>query len=658
MDTRGAFNMGTPQSASVIADLESSIKRINTLIVGMKSNANEFFNNIKMGTSQLNGVSGNANGTSQNQVAVTPPINNNLPPIYANGSTGGGRGGGGFVGNALNALGGNNPRFNAAMAGGALVGSALPSTQSAVEYQLLTQRASFYGMGGGTYAGATALQNQVGRGGTIINPQDAANALLTAQAGGLSGPNFNQQMQGISNLSNFTPGLGVNQVAQAAVTMQQPRAVNLMLGMGIQIRNPETGAMNPPDQIINQIWNKINAQKIGSAALSENDIRISLQPGNSLDAMMNTLYGNDPVTRQVISDGLIAKARSGGGALNKATALSTGATTSAALAQSNKQYQSQVTLSNTAPTAAAGFTAGTNIVSGLQSFVNASTGLTNIIAGLAGIKGFVNPVATGVGGFFSKATSLLNGLLKAEGGPVGGQSPYIVGERGPELFVPKSDGVIIPNHMIGNPHRADGGPVKGPADFAKMLLQGLGAPATAQNIANVTMWEGKEGGNWNNTAKYNPLNTSYQLPGSMNFNGGNSAGVQAYQSWEQGLQATIGTLTGKNAGARGYTNIVNLLKSGTSTQAEFLKALQGSSWDAGHYGGGTSSSAGGSSVQTLADYLTQSSGNMSAPNTGGNVNYGGVTIQINGSNIDAKTLANTVVKTLQDQQLLSKAAKK
>lgn len=39
--------------------------------------------------------------------------------------------------------------------------------------------------------------------------------------------------------------------------------------------------------------------------------------------------------------------------------------------------------------------------------------------------------------------------LRAEGGPVSGGSPYIVGERGPELFVPGASGAIVPNHAMG-----------------------------------------------------------------------------------------------------------------------------------------------------------------------------------------------------------------
>jgi len=41
------------------------------------------------------------------------------------------------------------------------------------------------------------------------------------------------------------------------------------------------------------------------------------------------------------------------------------------------------------------------------------------------------------------------GGFKATGGPVLGNTPYIVGERGPELFVPKTAGTIVPNDMMG-----------------------------------------------------------------------------------------------------------------------------------------------------------------------------------------------------------------
>ena len=51
---------------------------------------------------------------------------------------------------------------------------------------------------------------------------------------------------------------------------------------------------------------------------------------------------------------------------------------------------------------------------------------------------------TGTGG------GLLGGLLpRALGGPVSAGSPYLVGERGPELFMPSRGGSIIPNNALG-----------------------------------------------------------------------------------------------------------------------------------------------------------------------------------------------------------------
>jgi hypothetical protein len=50
-------------------------------------------------------------------------------------------------------------------------------------------------------------------------------------------------------------------------------------------------------------------------------------------------------------------------------------------------------------------------------------------------------------GFFSFLTGGIG--KRAMGGPVTGGSPYIVGERGPELFVPGRSGSIVPNHELG-----------------------------------------------------------------------------------------------------------------------------------------------------------------------------------------------------------------
>ena len=71
-------------------------------------------------------------------------------------------------------------------------------------------------------------------------------------------------------------------------------------------------------------------------------------------------------------------------------------------------------------------------------------------AATAAILSFIFPV-TGVGGavgFQNIFSSLLG--FRANGGPVSGNSPYIVGERGPELFVPSVSGRVVPNNQMGS----------------------------------------------------------------------------------------------------------------------------------------------------------------------------------------------------------------
>lgn len=46
---------------------------------------------------------------------------------------------------------------------------------------------------------------------------------------------------------------------------------------------------------------------------------------------------------------------------------------------------------------------------------------------------------------FSGIGSFLGGLFRAEGGPVVAGRPYVVGERGPEWFVPRQSGMVLPN---------------------------------------------------------------------------------------------------------------------------------------------------------------------------------------------------------------------
>ena len=77
---------------------------------------------------------------------------------------------------------------------------------------------------------------------------------------------------------------------------------------------------------------------------------------------------------------------------------------------------------------------------------------------------------------------------KASGGPVSSGTSYLVGERGPELFVPNSSGTVVPNHVMGGGANvtvnvdASGSNVQGDQPDAKALGSAIGAAVQAELI--------------------------------------------------------------------------------------------------------------------------------------------------------------------------------
>jgi len=83
------------------------------------------------------------------------------------------------------------------------------------------------------------------------------------------------------------------------------------------------------------------------------------------------------------------------------------------------------------------------------------------------IPGKVMDSVKSVGSFLGSPVKSIMG--KASGGPVSGGSPYIVGERGPELFVPRSSGNIVPNHKLGGGITINVNTMIGEDEFAHRL---------------------------------------------------------------------------------------------------------------------------------------------------------------------------------------------
>lgn len=83
-----------------------------------------------------------------------------------------------------------------------------------------------------------------------------------------------------------------------------------------------------------------------------------------------------------------------------------------------------------------------------------------------------------------------------------------------------------------------------PAEWAKAVLTQIGAPTTSANIKAMVSWAQAEGGNWKNSAKYNPINTELGQPGSTSMGGGSK--VQSYTTWQQGIAAAAQTIKQPN----------------------------------------------------------------------------------------------------------------
>jgi hypothetical protein len=123
----------------------------------------------------------------------------------------------------------------------------------------------------------------------------------------------------------------------------------------------------------------------------------------------------------------------------------------------------------------------------IQGIGTAITVVVNLVAGL--IRAFETLIGFGarIGGAIGGAVGALGfGGGRALGGPVSGGTAYMVGERGPELFVPKGSGTIIPNGMSG-----------GGATINLTVNGAIDPIATARQIANILNIEATNSGSFN-----------------------------------------------------------------------------------------------------------------------------------------------------------------
>lgn len=136
------------------------------------------------------------------------------------------------------------------------------------------------------------------------------------------------------------------------------------------------------------------------------------------------------------------------------------------------------------------FTAALGVIDGLLRALNLVLSVINKIkAGFDSISGFGT---NAIGDLASKIPGIGNIGKRASGGPVVAGQPYMVGEVGKEMFVPSTNGKIIPNNQLksGGSNQTVNVTFNGvftgnEQEFRKLAVKMMGAFNDAQGMGNI-----------------------------------------------------------------------------------------------------------------------------------------------------------------------------
>jgi hypothetical protein len=115
-----------------------------------------------------------------------------------------------------------------------------------------------------------------------------------------------------------------------------------------------------------------------------------------------------------------------------------------------------------------------------------------------------------------------------------------------------------------------------PPGWELCVLEGLAAPVTPANIADLDEWQAAEGGSTNNAAAFNPFNSlrTTDLTGAPIPGVDTSNNFPAFSTWAAGCSATVATLYQPNMWV-----ITAALRAGNVTPASaFLAVVDQSAW--------------------------------------------------------------------------------
>ena len=310
MDVRGGFGLGGGGAKKrAVSDLAEEFRKLNTVLERTEQLSKNILENL---TKTKGGGS-----------AIAPNVAR--PPAAGFSSGFINQGQPSDLGYADNAPAASGMSFSSFLMGTAralkpLVGAGAAAAVQAIdtgqyiENDIARSRFGFMGgqriagYGGGT-AGSSAFRAMMAQG-TATDPMDAARAAMQGMSMGMMPglANYSTIAASAATFSNLVPGAGLQGGMGAVAGLNQAGNVNRLRMIGINVRDANTGLMRSINDIANDLWNHLNRQKTGGRAISKEDISLSLQPGNSLDSMLNQYFGNDPVLRQGVISVLYQKA--------------------------------------------------------------------------------------------------------------------------------------------------------------------------------------------------------------------------------------------------------------------------------------------------------------------------------------------------------------
>lgn len=441
---------------AAISDLRNAVIGLNSELEKTKRLSADVLTNMQK-TSKSSGGKDSANPMgfpAASAIPVGPPKLSGTNPTNPAGAaaaagappaTGGGvpgryiTGPGGFVAPMPGAGGGGTGASGSGGGGGdgwkataLAITSAIGSATDPAKYitnDIARRTFGFYTGRPGEIAGGQMAQSMM-KAGTGTSPFDAINAMMAGNSMGLMNglQNYSTIAGSAATFSNLMPGVGLEGGMQATGALNRGKSVNMLRMIGINVRD-DNGLMRSFDAIANDLWAILKRTKRDGGPITTEELSFSLQPGNSLDMMLNQYFGNDPILRQGVIKALFQKAQ--GGNFSKESMKQTGA--NPAISQSiGERNAAEYNLTNQVTNAGVNGVIGSNtIISAVTNLTASIDKLTGIFAAVTGSSTFIqNIMGTGPGQVIGQLIGKLfggGGDGVSSGDPGANHGPYGMG---------------------------------------------------------------------------------------------------------------------------------------------------------------------------------------------------------------------------------------